>query len=80
MTTRFDKRLELLSASSCSDELIDSLIYVNDTLQTCVSIARDLFGENVKAEIALEIYDRVRKQQIHLVVAKRCEQERGKDD
>ena len=54
----FDKKLETWK-ERIPEEVAEASIFVNDTLDLCLSSAKTVFGDNVAPEVALAIYDRI---------------------
>ena len=59
MSRRFDDFLSLYG-SKLPLHLVDSSVYVNDTLEIANRIARDLFGGEVSENTFISIYDRIK--------------------
>jgi hypothetical protein len=59
MSRRFDDFLSLYG-SKLPLHLVDSSVYVNDTLEIANRIAIDLFGEEVSENTVISIYDRIK--------------------
>jgi|LakMenE01Jun11ns_1017448.scaffolds.fasta_scaffold9505482_1 hypothetical protein len=59
MSRRFDDFLSLYG-SKLPLHLVDSSVYVNDTLEIANRIARDLFGGEVSENTVISIYDRIK--------------------
>jgi len=64
----FDKKIELYKTLVLNkpERLIDSAIFVTDTLELCLASAQAVFEEEATPKLALEIYDRVVERMIEL--------------
>jgi hypothetical protein len=57
--TPFEQHLEKLSSSTINQNLLDAIIFVNDTLEVSYKSAKCIFNTEPSPETVLEIYDRI---------------------
>jgi hypothetical protein len=55
----FDLRIKILAESNINSNLLDAIIFVNDTLEVSYKSAKCIFNTEPSPETVLEIYDRI---------------------
>jgi hypothetical protein len=55
----FDLRIKILAESHINSNLLDAIIFVNDTLEVSYKSAKCIFNNEPSPETVLEIYDRI---------------------
>jgi hypothetical protein len=68
MTTPFDKKIDFICkyGQRVPYGTVDAFIHVNDTLETVILIAKNIFGSRPSTEQIFEIYDRVEEERLRL--------------
>ena len=61
--SEFDLHLQVRTGRAPQD-VMDSAVWVHDTMETARSAARDLFGKDVGPEIVIAIYDRMEARRV----------------
>ncbi len=55
---QFDKKIDLYQGKIPSD-VLDALVWVNDTMEFAKASAEQVFGEGVSSKTVVDVYDRV---------------------